>query len=85
MPCQCNILVESELEQLVAKRGLLIGREICPVPRDQLSGLDGGQLAELWLWVPTKDLKEGVERGGGGVVVLVQGRCSSLDTLGIGW
>ena len=32
-----------------------------------------------------ENLKEGIERGGGVVVVLVEGRGSGFDTLGVGW
>jgi len=42
-------------------------------------------LAELRLGVAAEDLKEGIERGGGVVVVLVEGRGSGFDTLGVGW
>jgi len=55
------------------------------VLRHQLPSLDGRQLAELRLGVAAKDLKEGIERGGGVVVVLVEGRGSGFDTLGVGW
>jgi hypothetical protein len=42
-------------------------------------------LAELRLGVAAEDLKEGIEGGGRVVVVLVKGRGSGFDTLGVGW
>ena len=84
VPCQSHVLVESELEQLIAKRVLLIRRQVGPVFGDELPSLDRGQLAELRLGVAAEDLKECIEGGRRVVVVLVQGRSSGFDTLGVG-
>jgi hypothetical protein len=85
VPGQCVVLVQSELEKLVAERAFLVRWQVGPVLGDELPGLDGRQLAELRLGVTAKDLKEGIERGWGVVVVLVKGRRGRLDTLRVGW
>ena len=85
VPGQCVVLVQSELEKLVAERGLLVRRQISPVLGDELPRLDRSKLAELRLGVAAEDLKESIERGGGVVVVLVEGRGGRLDTLRVGW
>ena len=55
------------------------------MPCDELPGLDGGQLSQLRLGVPAKDLKQRIERGGRAVVVFVEGGGGRLDTLCVGW
>lgn len=85
VPGQCVVLVQSELEKLVAERALLVRGQVGPVLGDELPSLNGRQLAQLRLGMTAKNLKEGIERGGGVVVVLVKGRSGRLDTLRVGW
>ena len=85
VPGQCVVLVQSELEKLVAERGLLIRRQVSPVLGDELPRLDCGELTELRLGVAAENLKESIERGGRVIVVLVEGRGGRLDTLRVGW
>jgi hypothetical protein len=42
-------------------------------------------LAELGLGVAAENLEKSIEGGGRVVVVLVEGRGSGFDTLGVGW
>jgi hypothetical protein len=84
VPGQCDILVQCELEELVAESILLVRRESSPVPDSKLPGLNGSQLTEVGPGVSAKDLQESIKRGGRTVVVLVQRSRGILDNLGVG-
>jgi hypothetical protein len=85
VPCQCDILVQCELEELVAESVLLVRRKSSPVLDSELPGLNGSQLTEVGPGVSAKDLQEGIKRGGRTVVVLVQSSRGILHNLGVGW
>jgi hypothetical protein len=84
VPGQGVVLVQGELEQLVAERAFLIRRQACPMPCDKLPRLNCGQLAQLRLGVPAEDLEESIERGRRAIVALVEGGGGRFDTLGVG-
>jgi hypothetical protein len=84
VPGQCDVLVQCELEELVAESILLVRRESSPVLDSKLPGLNGSQLTEVGPGVSAKDLQEGIKRGGRTVVVLVQRSRGILDNLGVG-
>jgi hypothetical protein len=84
VPGQCDVLVQCELEELVAESILLVRRESSPVLDSKLPGLNGSQLTEVGPGVSAKDLQESIKRGGRTVVVLVQRSRGILDNLGVG-
>ena len=84
VPCQGDILVQCELEKLVAKSVLLVRRESSPMLDSELPGLNGSQLTEVGPGVSAKDLQESIKRGRRTVVVLVQSSRGILHNLGVG-
>ena len=80
---QLGLLVQSELQELVAQRHLLVVGKRSPVLDNELAGLDGGELLQALVGVAAENLEQGIERCGRVVVVLVQSRRGVLDNVGV--
>ena len=83
VPCQLLVLVQCELQQLVAERGLLILGKRGPVLDNKLPGLDGSKLLQALVRVPTENLKQSIQGSGRVVVVLVQCSRGILDNISV--
>jgi hypothetical protein len=85
VPCQLLVLIQCELQQLVAERGLLVLGQRSPVLDDKLPSLDGSELLQALVRVPAKNLKQGIQGSRRVVVALVQSSRGILDNLSVSW
>jgi hypothetical protein len=83
VPCELLLLVQCELQQLVAEGGLLVFGQRDPVLDNKLAGLDSGELLQTLVGVPAENLEKSIEGGGRVVVVLVQGSRGIFDNVSV--